>query len=201
MALPSSGAISMTDIRGEFGGSAPDGINEYYRGGGLVPNTPANAGIPTSGAISFADFYGATNIDVNVTNHTISGAAWQETNSTPPPASLNRNGIAVLRVLNTGVLRGEASQSGIYPDGGSPAFTTTNYSGEWLAAGSASDLDVRFTLTSGTVSGSATATYLNCATTRTWTNQTGSPAVGTLEFRPAGGGAVVASATITMNSA
>lgn len=57
MTLQSSGAISLSDIAAEFGGSTPHSINEYYRGGGLVPDTPANSGIPTSGVISFSDFY------------------------------------------------------------------------------------------------------------------------------------------------
>lgn len=52
MTLQSSGAISINDIVGEFGGTAPHGLTEYY---GAAP------GIPTSGAISIGDFYGASN--------------------------------------------------------------------------------------------------------------------------------------------
>ena len=62
MALQTSGAISLNDIAGEFGGSVPHSINEYYRGGGLVPDSGANSSIPTSGTISFSQFYGGTNI-------------------------------------------------------------------------------------------------------------------------------------------
>ena len=62
MALQTSGAISLNDIAGEFGGSVPHSITEYYRGGGLVPNSSANNSIPTSGTISFSQFYGGTNI-------------------------------------------------------------------------------------------------------------------------------------------
>lgn len=60
MALASSGTLSLNDIQGEFGGSNPIGINEYYRGGSLVSNTSANSGIPTSGTIQVDDFYGGT---------------------------------------------------------------------------------------------------------------------------------------------
>lgn len=49
MTLQSSGAISLLDIATEFGGTAPHSLNEYYG---------AAAGVPTSGAIDFADFYG-----------------------------------------------------------------------------------------------------------------------------------------------
>jgi hypothetical protein len=58
MTLPLSGALSLNDIQGEFGGSNPININEYYRGGAYVPDTAANSGIPTSGTISIGDFYG-----------------------------------------------------------------------------------------------------------------------------------------------
>ena len=58
MALPSSGSISLNNIQAEFGGSNPIAISEYYRGGGLVLNSPANNSIPTSGTIKLTDFYG-----------------------------------------------------------------------------------------------------------------------------------------------
>lgn len=54
MPLQSSGAISLLDIQTEFGGSNPIGINEYYG---------AATGIPGSGTISLADFYGASACD------------------------------------------------------------------------------------------------------------------------------------------
>ena len=49
MTLQSSGAISLADVQTEFGGFAPIGINEYY---GVA------AGVPASGTISLANFYG-----------------------------------------------------------------------------------------------------------------------------------------------
>lgn len=61
MPIPGPGvAISINTIVGEFGGTAPHSLSEYYRGGGLVPNTPTNSAIPTSGDISLGNFYGAT---------------------------------------------------------------------------------------------------------------------------------------------
>jgi hypothetical protein len=61
MALPASGAISLSAIQTEFGGSNPISLSEYYQGGGIIgdgvyPNT-----IPTSGVIQLDDFYNATN--------------------------------------------------------------------------------------------------------------------------------------------
>lgn len=51
MALQTTGAISLADIQTEFGGSNPIGLDEYYGVAG---------GIPASGAIDFADFYGTS---------------------------------------------------------------------------------------------------------------------------------------------
>ena len=58
MTLPSSGTISINSLVGEFGGSTPHALSEYYRNGGLV--TSGNTNVPTSGALSLSDFYGAT---------------------------------------------------------------------------------------------------------------------------------------------
>lgn len=58
MPLPTSGPISLAMIRQQYGGSAPDSLSEYYRGGAYVPNTSANSTVPTSGAISLSSFYG-----------------------------------------------------------------------------------------------------------------------------------------------
>ncbi|MFN7041664.1 MAG: hypothetical protein ACK4OH_10910 [Acidovorax temperans] len=63
MAIKSSGSLSFADIRNEFGGSTPASLGNYYRGGSLVPNGPTeNNNIPTSGAIRFSDFYGASKV-------------------------------------------------------------------------------------------------------------------------------------------
>ena len=62
MALQTSGEISLFDIRDEFGQSNPVNLLDYYRGGGIVPDVDANSNVPTSGAISIQDFYGAMNL-------------------------------------------------------------------------------------------------------------------------------------------
>ena len=53
MGLQSSGSISLSNIAGEFGGSAPHSLSEYY---------DAASGIPASGQISFSNFYGTSAI-------------------------------------------------------------------------------------------------------------------------------------------
>ena len=80
MALQSSGQISIVDIVGEFGGSAPHGLKEYYA---------AASGVPGSGEISIKDFYGKSSIVIktasnNQTNRNLSsifGGVWGQ--STP----------------------------------------------------------------------------------------------------------------------
>lgn len=39
MTLPSSGTISIGDLRTEFGGPTPSSLTDYYRGGSYVPST------------------------------------------------------------------------------------------------------------------------------------------------------------------
>lgn len=57
MSLPSSGPMSLSMIAQEFGGTPPHSLSQYYRGGGLVPNSPNNTSIPTSGPIGLSNFY------------------------------------------------------------------------------------------------------------------------------------------------
>lgn len=57
MTLQASGTISASQIRDEFAGPTTFVISNHYRGGARVPELPENAGIPTSGPISFSDFY------------------------------------------------------------------------------------------------------------------------------------------------
>ena len=61
MTIVASGAISINSLVGEYGGSAPHAMNEYYRGGSLVSDHSNNANVPTSGTIDLQDFYGANN--------------------------------------------------------------------------------------------------------------------------------------------
>lgn len=62
MTLPNPGVpLSISDIKGEFGGPSNPSLQNYYAGGGYVPaGTVGYYGpIPSSGAISIQDFYGA----------------------------------------------------------------------------------------------------------------------------------------------
>ena len=71
MTLQSSGAISLEDLRKEFGGNSSEPVSflKYYSGSaGNVSDFPvfANSAIPVSGSgsnISLGDFYGTVNAD------------------------------------------------------------------------------------------------------------------------------------------
>jgi len=74
---PTNNTVTLTAIQNEFGGTEPTSLNEYYRGGAYVPDTPTNrtcgkrrksdgtfvetgTGIPKSGKIEFDDFFGSS---------------------------------------------------------------------------------------------------------------------------------------------
>lgn len=57
MTVKASGPLGLqADIAGEFGGTAPHALGEYYRNGLYV--TENNTGVPTGGQISISQFYG-----------------------------------------------------------------------------------------------------------------------------------------------
>lgn len=60
MALPNSGPISLSMIQGEFGGSQPISLSEYYKNGPYVNQYSTAPRVPTAGTIKFSDFYGAS---------------------------------------------------------------------------------------------------------------------------------------------
>lgn len=59
MPLPSSGAISLLEIRDYYNKTGKVSLKELYRGGGVIPDIPENNNIPTSGPIKLSDFYNA----------------------------------------------------------------------------------------------------------------------------------------------
>lgn len=65
MALPGPGpSLSLDNIGQEFNDTRPHAINDFYRGGALVGNYPANAGVPTADQIAIGNFYNANNRNV-----------------------------------------------------------------------------------------------------------------------------------------
>ena len=109
MAIPGSGPLKISEIATEFGDTAPNSMSEYYRGGSLVPDAPANTSIPTSGAIGIGDFYGATNrvaVPLTISANTQNYDVYTQASASP----LYTAGIAdVTLTINPGVVVGSSS--------------------------------------------------------------------------------------------
>jgi hypothetical protein len=102
--------------------------------------------------------------------------------------------IAIYTITNTGTV--------------SVSPSTTGFPAQWLdPAGDPADYEIRFTLNSGTLTSGTTGVYTNLATTQQLrVERYPSAGVGTTsanvtaEIRPAGGGAVVTTATVVLNA-
>jgi hypothetical protein len=142
MALQTSGQMKMTNIATEFGDTAPHEMEEFVRGGGLVPDAAANANIPTTTSnMKFSGFYGAVNViavtatnSVNVSLATAFGASWTQNvpkeyiipsgvtigASSASSAALTVEGTLVgsLTIKNSGSIHGAGGASGSAGVGG-----------------------------------------------------------------------------------
>ena len=186
MALPSSGTITMSAIKTEFTG--PNNLTAYYKGGTYVPNTPANAAVPTSGTIKLTDFYGASSV---VTDVVVSDQSYSDTNDCGGGAC---SGITRYRLNSSGVVE-------------KFTLTANSYSTleTWLIVGSNSDYQSRVTVTSGTLTSGTTNTWQALSTSREW-ELAGAVGGGTytdtciftIEIRRVSDSVVVDSATITL---
>jgi len=159
MALPTSGAISLSQFRTTFGGSTPDSVSEYYRGGSLVSNNAINANIPQSGAASFSDYYGGAgtqtrNVSIRLGYISPSGGVGLTTiSSTATPFSIGggANQIAYQPVFHAGtgfitsasitIQQNEdvaSNSEHVLLYGGVSDSTTTNIVARWDAGSSGS---------------------------------------------------------------
>ena len=116
----------MTTIATEFGGSVPHSLSEYYRGGGLVPNTPTNSAIPTSGTISIGNFYGSANrvaVNLTIAGNTYNYDVFTNRGPTYSPGSSD-----ITVTVNPGVTVGSTSVPAyamLVPSSFSPGDTVT----------------------------------------------------------------------------
>ena len=171
MTLAASGAISASDIRTEFvGGSGAVDMASYYRGANTnvranaANNTATNlaAGVPTSGAISFNDFYSQAkgwqktfssnatqqsgtgifgddySVDYPKTIVINAGVTVYSTASGTPAINLATGGSGTITVTNNGNIYGQGGAAS--NDGGTAlkadvAITLNNNSGANLKGG------------------------------------------------------------------
>lgn len=149
MTLQASGAISLSDLRGEFGGSAPDTLDEYYRGGSMVPDTAANAGIPASGAIALSDFYSGDASRLN--------KALQGTTINMLSIVFGSTATCTLRLTTAGDIIESSTGSG------------TNDRGDWFVSGATSaDYQVLVTVAAGSLDSGVTGSYQTMSANREW---------------------------------
>ena len=106
MALQSSGAISLSEIGTEFGDSQPHSLSEFYAGGSAGVTSGGAPNVPSSGEISFSNFYGAAN-QVSVT---VSSNATNQNVSTLFGSNFT-SGIPKLLIISSGVHIGATSLS------------------------------------------------------------------------------------------
>lgn len=148
MTLPTSGPLSLADIQGEFGGSNPISLSEYYAGGAYVPagTTGTNGPVPSSGAISISNFYGTSAVVVTFDDFSLNAY------------ELSPNDATCWYQIN--------SNGSVY---GTNLGTPFDLLEQWVTPTSfASDYEVYATLVSGSLSGGTTGAWLSLGTTREW---------------------------------
>jgi hypothetical protein len=190
MPLPTSGPLSLSDIQGEFGGTNPISLSEYYAGGGLVPpgTTGTFGAVPTVGnPISIRNFYGTSaatavyRLDSDV--YSDFGIAGVEP-STGVNFTVRSDGTILVTGDNSGTL---ANYNWITPTTGSTTYF------------------VRATLTGGSFNSGTIATWLPLTSNRSWVVRvfTIGTRTATADFEIAtdsGGTNVVVSGTVTLNA-
>jgi hypothetical protein len=149
MALPTSGPLSLNDIKGEFGGPASPSLGDYYAGGSYVPagTTGTNGAVPSSGTISISNFYGTSAVVIEFTDQSIADIA----------------------VVPDSALAGyEINSDGrVYAINGT-SFIATEIE-QWATPTSvANQYEVYATLMSGTLTFGSLNTWLSLGTTRDW---------------------------------
>lgn len=187
MALPTSGALSLNDIKGEFGGPTSPSLGDYYAGGTYVPSGTSGTygAVPTSGAISIQNFYGTSVPTISITDQNLYESQIQPTNATCG-YRLNSNG----KVYSTNTV-GSAT-----------------YIEDWITPnGAASGYECYVTVTSGSLSTGTSGSWLSLGTTRDWTVSTNTggavfikTCTFTVDIRKIGTTTVLDSATITIEA-
>jgi len=121
MALQGSGAISLSQIAAEFGGTAPHSMSEYYGGGGNVP-AGANPNVATSGAHNMKSFYNGVaatvlNITSSTSNYSIASAAQSAGGDLNTPVILTINSGVSVTTMTTGTGWGSGTTINIINNG------------------------------------------------------------------------------------
>ena len=183
MTLPTSGALSLNDIKGEFGGPTSPSLGDYYAGGTYVAagTSGTNGAVPSSGAISISNFYGTGVPVISITDQTLDDEV-NSPGSSSQAYRLNSNGKAY-------------------------SFNTagTAFIEDWVTPnGAAANYECYVTVTSGTLTTGTTGSWLALSSTNEWKVERATVGLKTCTFtvdiRKVGTGTVLDSATITINA-
>lgn len=185
MTLPNSGVITLEDIQAEFGGPTnPISLFNYYRGGTYVPDSAANAGVPTSGEISLFDFYGAQAVVISISGFSNS------TNGLGGPAfaswGMNTNG------------NSQNTQNPAGP-GSSPPWIDP------VGTDVGDDYEVRATVQSGDTPSGIIGVFVSLSSNRVWAQSADGGSENNscsllLEVRSAGSTTVLGSGTVSIGA-
>lgn len=183
MAIPSSGALALSAIQTEFGGSNPISLSEYYAGGTYVPSgtSGTNGAVPTSGTVAMSKFYGTTAVVVSIVDDLITSTK-----------VASGTAVATYRLSSTGDI--EQTKN-----------TTTTDIGDWVTPKSAAaNYECKATLVSGSLTSGTTGSWLALTTSRAWSvsqSTTGTKtATISVEIRKVGTTTVLDTATITVEA-
>ena len=92
MALPTTGNLSLSQVRTEFSAPASTPLSAFLRGGAWVPDTTANAGVPAALPISLRQMLGASAI----INHTVTADEVSSVVSSVSPQNVSDTSTAVV---------------------------------------------------------------------------------------------------------
>lgn len=184
MTLPTSGPLSLNDIKGEFGGPTSPSLGDYYAGGTYVPagTTGTYGAVPSSGQISIQNFYGTSQVVIALSDQTVSYYSGGATT-----ASVG------YRLTSAGQV--DTRQQSTYLN-----------VGQWCTPTSfASNYEVLITVIGGiTPTGSPVGSWTSLSASREWgiTASIGSNEFSdfTVQIRKTGTGTVLASATIYLEA-
>ena len=185
MTLQTSGAISLSQVQTEFGGSNPISMSEYYAGGSYVPagTSGTNGAVPSSGAVSMSKFYGTSAIVVSISDQYVYASRVGSSGTATTSFSLDSTGISY-RSANGDV----------------------TFLPNWISPTSvASDYEVYATLSSGAaLSSGTTGSWLPLSASRTWSlNRSAlglSTSVIVIQIRKIGTTTILGTATITFEA-
>lgn len=154
MTLPTSGPLSLNDIKGEFGGPASPSLGDYYAGGTYVPaGTSGTYGaVPTAGnPISIRNFYGTTSLVVNFNDCYVDGGYQYYTSIAGYQICGNTSGAITIGNAYTDI-NGTYSQ---FEQWVTPTSAASNY-------------EVYATYTGNAPSGSVTSSWVSCSSNPIW---------------------------------